>query len=355
VRSAAWHDNVIACPVLRRACSPSACAAKLYRRCTTRRASPFTGAADPGSSPHAGPSLRGSRVRLPPARARTAVGPLCCASPLCCAAEPSRPRSTLLSVFAWASCPGAKKATPVVWCPPLGSTEAGTCPSPPPPQCSTLAHQAGQRLHPGPAPGPRNAGGRRQGVPGPFSRLAAVAPLSMLFTDRSPPHLHLVFAEPSAHASAVPPPLPWLPFPPCNLPHAAHPSNSPLPRCTQAALARDAVDNLERLGPTFVKLGQIMSIRPDVLPPAVMGELAKLQVSAWVGARWGCVGQSRLVAGGGWPEQPRRGGGRLVAHRVPASIAALVPPFTLDLCSPPPLLPPLHFPACRTRLSPSRP
>eukprot|EP00887_Chlorella_sp_A99_P000183 scaffold13.g183.t1 len=46
---------------------------------------------------------------------------------------------------------------------------------------------------------------------------------------------------------------------------------------TQAGLARDAVDNLERLGPTFIKLGQIMSIRPDVLPPAVMGELAKLQ------------------------------------------------------------------------------
>ncbi len=31
--------------------------------------------------------------------------------------------------------------------------------------------------------------------------------------------------------------------------------------CLQAALARDAVDNLERLGPTFIKLGQIMSIR----------------------------------------------------------------------------------------------
>ncbi|EFN51008.1 hypothetical protein CHLNCDRAFT_141540 [Chlorella variabilis] len=46
---------------------------------------------------------------------------------------------------------------------------------------------------------------------------------------------------------------------------------------TQSALARDAVDNLERLGPTFIKLGQIMSIRPDVLPPPVMGELAKLQ------------------------------------------------------------------------------
>ena len=42
-------------------------------------------------------------------------------------------------------------------------------------------------------------------------------------------------------------------------------------------LARDAVDNLEKLGPTFIKLGQIMSIRPDVLPPPVMRELAKLQ------------------------------------------------------------------------------
>lgn len=29
----------------------------------------------------------------------------------------------------------------------------------------------------------------------------------------------------------------------------------------QAELAADAVDNLERLGPTFIKLGQIMSIR----------------------------------------------------------------------------------------------
>ncbi|MEW5317369.1 MAG: hypothetical protein WDW38_008671 [Sanguina aurantia] len=45
----------------------------------------------------------------------------------------------------------------------------------------------------------------------------------------------------------------------------------------QGALARDAVTNLEKLGPTFIKLGQIMSIRPDVLPPAVMAELAKLQ------------------------------------------------------------------------------
>ncbi|GFR44520.1 hypothetical protein Agub_g5787, partial [Astrephomene gubernaculifera] len=45
----------------------------------------------------------------------------------------------------------------------------------------------------------------------------------------------------------------------------------------RAALAREAVDNLQRLGPTFVKLGQILSIRPDVLPPDVLGELSRLQ------------------------------------------------------------------------------
>lgn len=45
----------------------------------------------------------------------------------------------------------------------------------------------------------------------------------------------------------------------------------------RVALAREAVDNFERLGPTYIKLGQILSIRPDVLPPDVMAELAKLQ------------------------------------------------------------------------------
>ncbi|KAG2430848.1 hypothetical protein HXX76_009822 [Chlamydomonas incerta] len=45
----------------------------------------------------------------------------------------------------------------------------------------------------------------------------------------------------------------------------------------RAVLARDAVDNFEKLGPTFIKLGQILSIRPDVLPPDVLKELSKLQ------------------------------------------------------------------------------
>ncbi len=34
---------------------------------------------------------------------------------------------------------------------------------------------------------------------------------------------------------------------------------------------------LEELGPTFIKLGQVLSTRPDLLPPAYIAELAKLQ------------------------------------------------------------------------------
>jgi ubiquinone biosynthesis protein len=37
---------------------------------------------------------------------------------------------------------------------------------------------------------------------------------------------------------------------------------------------------LEDLGPTFVKLGQLLSTRPDLLPPAYTSELAKLQDAA---------------------------------------------------------------------------
>ena len=34
---------------------------------------------------------------------------------------------------------------------------------------------------------------------------------------------------------------------------------------------------LERLGPVFVKIGQLLSTRSDLLPPALLEELAKLQ------------------------------------------------------------------------------
>jgi predicted unusual protein kinase regulating ubiquinone biosynthesis (AarF/ABC1/UbiB family)/nucleotide-binding universal stress UspA family protein len=44
-----------------------------------------------------------------------------------------------------------------------------------------------------------------------------------------------------------------------------------------AARARRFRDALEELGPTFAKLGQILSTRPDLLPAAVVAELATLQ------------------------------------------------------------------------------
>src|SRR5207244_6807367 len=38
--------------------------------------------------------------------------------------------------------------------------------------------------------------------------------------------------------------------------------------------ARELPDDLERLGPTFVKLGQLLSSRPDLLPPRYLKPLA---------------------------------------------------------------------------------
>merc|ERR1719487_1862186 len=45
----------------------------------------------------------------------------------------------------------------------------------------------------------------------------------------------------------------------------------------EVELARDARINLEKLGPTYIKAGQMMSVRPDVLPQAALDELAVLQ------------------------------------------------------------------------------
>lgn len=38
-------------------------------------------------------------------------------------------------------------------------------------------------------------------------------------------------------------------------------------------------DDLEKMGPTFIKLGQLLSTRPDITPPAVRRDLARLQSS----------------------------------------------------------------------------
>ena len=49
------------------------------------------------------------------------------------------------------------------------------------------------------------------------------------------------------------------------------------PRLRQEDLALHFRQALEELGPTFVKFGQILSTRPDLLPPAFISELSKLQ------------------------------------------------------------------------------
>src|SRR5207248_9253680 len=41
--------------------------------------------------------------------------------------------------------------------------------------------------------------------------------------------------------------------------------------------AEDLANDLEKLGPTFVKLGQLLSTRADFLPPAYMQALSRLQ------------------------------------------------------------------------------
>ncbi|CAN0569164.1 unnamed protein product, partial [Ectocarpus sp. 12 AP-2014] len=41
----------------------------------------------------------------------------------------------------------------------------------------------------------------------------------------------------------------------------------------EAVLARDLRIVIEKLGPTFIKLGQALSIRPDVIGPAATDEL----------------------------------------------------------------------------------
>jgi ubiquinone biosynthesis protein len=51
-------------------------------------------------------------------------------------------------------------------------------------------------------------------------------------------------------------------------------SNSDAPKAMRARLA------LADLGPTFIKLGQVLSVRPDILPPDVLEELAQLQDNA---------------------------------------------------------------------------
>src|SRR5215204_7828625 len=46
---------------------------------------------------------------------------------------------------------------------------------------------------------------------------------------------------------------------------------------TPSERGRHLREMLEELGPTFVKFGQLLSMRPDVLPPDIISELRGLQ------------------------------------------------------------------------------
>src|SRR5262245_59941400 len=45
----------------------------------------------------------------------------------------------------------------------------------------------------------------------------------------------------------------------------------------EEAKARSLADDLESMGPTFVKMGQLLSTRPDLLPEPYLSALARLQ------------------------------------------------------------------------------
>lgn len=58
---------------------------------------------------------------------------------------------------------------------------------------------------------------------------------------------------------------------------ASRSDEQPAAPVTQQDLPAHFRQALEELGPTFVKLGQVISTRPDLLPPSYVAELSKLQ------------------------------------------------------------------------------
>ena len=61
---------------------------------------------------------------------------------------------------------------------------------------------------------------------------------------------------------------------------AGHPQGAeePLPNGSSSKpLPEQLADDLESLGPAFIKLGQLLSTRPDILPPAYLDALSRLQ------------------------------------------------------------------------------
>lgn len=58
---------------------------------------------------------------------------------------------------------------------------------------------------------------------------------------------------------------------------STQPPDQPAAPVTEQDLPAHFRQALEELGPTFVKLGQVLSTRPDLLPPSYIAELSKLQ------------------------------------------------------------------------------
>ena len=57
------------------------------------------------------------------------------------------------------------------------------------------------------------------------------------------------------------------------------------PVATADPAATELADDLERMGPTFIKLGQLLSTRPDILPPPYLHALVRLQDRVGAGSR----------------------------------------------------------------------
>src|ERR1044071_8522014 len=54
-------------------------------------------------------------------------------------------------------------------------------------------------------------------------------------------------------------------------------TDRPAPSSGNSPRPEDLANDLEAMGPTFVKLGQVLSTRPDLLPEAYIKALARLQ------------------------------------------------------------------------------
>jgi len=71
---------------------------------------------------------------------------------------------------------------------------------------------------------------------------------------------------------------------------------------------------LEELGPTFIKLGQILSTRPDLIPPPYLAELIRSppsKASLWPRLRWGKCTVRPCRAARKWWSRPNGPGSRM--------------------------------------------